>query len=230
MAETSEAHDGPTQSGEVVLTLLVPRQVSGVLVSNVEVYIARDAHCDEVRAALQQAVSSRLRLPLSQPLRLLHGRAPCAVSAALLLDEAPSLVLDAGVPARTPPLWKTHLPELVTLVCLVLLATTNLSMFLVLPLSVCAASVQPSKEGPFGRAATTAAAWVTALSFAAADVAVIPPALSALGFLVAFSIALWRSRLLALSTTLMVASRVLARATALERRWRTPPPSKSKTA
>jgi hypothetical protein len=222
MAETSDAR-------EVSLNLLVPRLVNGVSVSTVQLFLARDANSDEVRAALQQAVASRLRLPLSQPLRLLHGRAPCALSAAILLDEAPSLVLDAGVPARTLPLWRTHGPELATLACLFLFLTTRLSMLLVLPLSLCAAAVQPAKDGLLGRAVTNAAAWFTAYSFAAADVAVIPPAFSALGFLVAASVALWRSRLLALSTSLMVGSRVMDRMTLLEKQWRNPPAKPSKT-
>ncbi len=218
---------------------------AGKAVTTVELWVAPDASSSELREALCLALSSKLRyvllsraydvhapdttlcrrrLPLDTPFKLLRADVPCALSAGALLCDAASLTLDAGPPPPQPSWFKQHAPELTFLLCLfALFANVGDVVICIAPMSLAAAAVSPGGAGAgalLSRAAPTAGLFLTAFAFAAADEALLSPVLSGAGFALAFIAALWRSRIVALSSTLLVAKALVSRGTATEARWR----------
>lgn len=192
------------------------------MVTHVQLWVAADAVAAELRVALDDAVVEALRQPPTRPFRLFRDGVRCALSARALLEDADSLALDCGIPPRQPPWWRSRLPELATLASLLFLTTNPSPMAtccVMVLLSLCASAVQQG-EGLVAASSVTGAAWASAYAFAAADIAVIPAPLSALGFLAASAVALWRSRVLLLSTFLLCLGALLDRARALETKMR----------
>ena len=191
-------------------------------VRRVDVWVAQDARTRELRAALTVA----LRLPDDAPLKLWRddgsGRlVSCALSAGLLLAEAPSLVLDAGYAPRSPSWWHVHAPQLCALVCFSALYALPqpLAALCLLPLAVAAAAVQPGGGPLLRRTLPVASAFFTAYVFSVIQSHLLPPPVALVGFLVASAGAIMQARALLVSTVIMVVQLLLARLLILNSRF-----------
>jgi hypothetical protein len=199
----------------------------GRRITHVQVWIAADVSSAELWQTLLSAVALRLRVQTSDvlSLRLFRDGVLCALSAGALLADCDSLVLDITL-TRAPAWWRAALPELAalaSLAVLLFLPWPPAKAVVLLPLSLAAAAVHRS-GGLVGSASTTAAAWSAAASFAAADISLLPAPFSAFGFLLSAGIALWRSRVLLLSTVLLCLGALLDRARRMEHRLRSDQP------